>query len=86
MNASTQLNKGTKRTAWAAALACLFTLCLAPGESRAAEKVRYFSSKAVGTTSADFLNLPLGARASAMGGAYSAISEEASGRFFPKVK
>jgi hypothetical protein len=44
----------------------------------AAEDPRYFSSKAVGATAADFLNLPVGARASAMGGAYSAISEEAS--------
>ena len=79
MNASTRLNKGAKKTALAAAAACLFTLCLPPCQSQAAaEKVRYFSSKAAGTTSADFLNLPLGARASAMGGAYSAISEEAS--------
>ncbi|OGS44066.1 MAG: hypothetical protein A3J79_12380 [Elusimicrobia bacterium RIFOXYB2_FULL_62_6] len=38
----------------------------------------YFSSDAVGTTAGDFLNLPIGARASAMGGAYSAIAEEAS--------
>jgi len=44
----------------------------------AVEDPRYFSSKAVGATAADFLNLPVGARASAMGGAYSAISEEAS--------
>ena len=44
----------------------------------AVEDPRYFSSKAVGATTADFLNLPVGARASAMGGAYSAISEEAS--------
>lgn len=64
----------------AAALAAvgLFALCFTPCESRAAEKERFFSSKAAGTTSADFLNLPVGARASAMGGAYSAISEEAS--------
>ncbi len=38
----------------------------------------WFTSKAAGMTSADFLNLPIGARAAAMGGAYSAISEEAS--------
>ncbi|MBU2572774.1 MAG: PorV/PorQ family protein [Elusimicrobia bacterium] len=38
----------------------------------------YFSSNSVGTASADFLNLPIGARASAMGGAYTAVSEEAS--------
>lgn len=39
---------------------------------------RYFSANAAGTTTADFLNLPVGARAAAMGGAYSAISDEAS--------
>ncbi len=44
----------------------------------AAEDPRYFSSKAAGTTTADFLNLAAGARAAAMGGAYSAISDEAS--------
>ena len=42
----------------------------------------YFTSKAIGTTSADFLNLPIGARAAAMGGAYTAISEDASGIFW----
>ncbi|OIO01513.1 MAG: hypothetical protein AUJ51_08280 [Elusimicrobia bacterium CG1_02_56_21] len=42
------------------------------------EDPRYFDSKAVGATTADFLNLPVGARAAAMGGAYTAISEEAS--------
>lgn len=68
----------TNANAAALAAAGLFALCSAPCESRAAEKERYFSSKAAGTTSADFLNLPVGARASAMGGAYSAISEEAS--------
>ncbi|MBI4655224.1 MAG: PorV/PorQ family protein [Elusimicrobia bacterium] len=36
------------------------------------------SHEAVGKTTADFLNLPIGARAASMGGAYSAISEEAS--------
>ncbi|MDP2866472.1 MAG: hypothetical protein Q8O90_09530, partial [Elusimicrobiota bacterium] len=44
----------------------------------AAEDPRYFSSKAAGTTTADFLNLPAGARAAGMGGAYSAVSDEAS--------
>ncbi|MBU2531062.1 MAG: UPF0164 family protein [Elusimicrobia bacterium] len=44
--------------------------------SKAAET--YFNKKAIGTTSADFLNLPIGARAAAMGGAYTAISEDAS--------
>lgn len=63
----------------ALAAVCVFALlCLTPRGAGAAEKDRYFSSNAAGTTSADFLNLPVGARASAMGGAYSAISEEAS--------
>ena len=35
----------------------------------AAEDPRYFSSKAAGTATADFLNLPAGARAAGMGGA-----------------
>lgn len=60
----------------AAAAACL-AACLAAG-ARAAEDPRYFSGAAAGTTTADFLNLPVGARAAAMGGAYSAVSEEAS--------
>jgi Type IX secretion system protein PorV len=42
----------------------------------------YFNEKAIGTTSADFLNLPVGARAAAMGGAYTAISEDASAIFW----
>lgn len=56
--------------------ALLGLACAAP--LLANEDPRYFSSKAVGSTAADFLNLPVGARAAAMGGAYSAISEEAS--------
>ena len=78
MNAPTRLNNGATKTALAAVAACLFALGLAPCESRAAEAGKYFTSNAAGTTSADFLNLPVGARASAMGGAYSAISEDAS--------
>jgi hypothetical protein len=62
----------------AAAVCLLALLCLGVRQAGAAERNRYFSAKAAGTTSADFLNLPVGARASAMGGAYSAISEEAS--------
>lgn len=45
---------------------------------RALATEHYFSSKAAGTAGADFLNLPVGARAAAMGGAYSAVSDEAS--------
>ena len=61
--------------------AALAAACLALASSlplSANADPRYFSSKAVGTTTADFLNLPIGARAAAMGGAYTAISEEAS--------
>jgi len=65
------------RIALRPALAAALVLCLGAA-LRAAEEPRYFSSKAVGTTTADFLNLPVGARAAAMGGAYSAIAEEAS--------
>ena len=79
MKALTRPNNLAKRTARAAAAACLLALqCFAPDLCRAATENRFFSSKAAGTTSADFLNLPVGARASAMGGAYSAISEDAS--------
>lgn len=70
-----------KHIRWSAAAACCCALalpCLAPGEARAAAENRFFSTTAAGTTSADFLNLPIGARASAMGSAYSAISDEAS--------
>jgi hypothetical protein len=42
------------------------------------ENPNYFSSNAAGTTTADFLNLPVGARAAGMGGAFSAISDDAS--------
>lgn len=58
-----------------ALFACLLA---AAAPALAVEDPRYFSSKAAGSTTADFLNLPVGARAAAMGGAYSAISEEAS--------
>lgn len=61
----------------ALAAAGAFLLCLC-APAVAGEEPRYFSTKAAGTTTADFLNLPVGARAAAMGGAYSAISEEAS--------
>ena len=58
-----------------------FSLCLAfsfPSPLFAGEDPRYFSSRAAGSATADFLNLPAGARAAAMGGAYSAVSDEAS--------
>ncbi|MDA8131577.1 MAG: PorV/PorQ family protein [Elusimicrobia bacterium] len=58
------------------ALALLLASAAAP--LRALEDPRYFSKKAVGTTTADFLNLSVGARAAAMAGAYTAVSEEAS--------
>ncbi len=60
--------------ALAASLLCSFAV---PG-AFAATDAGYYSSKAAGTTTADFLNLPMGARAAAMGGAYSAVSDEAS--------
>lgn len=48
------------------------------GMTFASSDVSYFSRDAVGTTGADFLNLPVGARAVGLGGAYSAIAEDAS--------
>jgi len=66
----------TRQLGSAAATACL--ACALASPLFAVEDPRYFSDKAAGTTTADFLNLPVGARAAAMGGAYSAISEEAS--------
>ncbi|MFA6433096.1 MAG: PorV/PorQ family protein [Elusimicrobiales bacterium] len=79
MNAKTRLNIGAIAAARTAAAACLLALCPFPdGALAAGGKATPFTTSAAGTTSADFLNLPVGARASAMGGAYSAISEEAS--------
>jgi hypothetical protein len=59
-----------------AALAAALLACAAPRTALA--ETDYFTSRAAGMTSGDFLNLPVGARAAAMGGAYSAIAEEAS--------
>lgn len=68
-----------KAAVYTAGAVCLSAwLCLGPDESSAAQENSFFSSQAAGTTSADFLNLPVGARASAMGGAYGAVSDEAS--------
>lgn len=43
-----------------------------------ASDISYFSKEAAGTTGADFLNLPVGARAVGMAGAYSSVAEDAS--------
>ena len=43
-----------------------------------AGNISWWSKDAVGATGADFLNLPIGARAVGMGGAYSAVAEDAS--------
>jgi hypothetical protein len=59
-------------------LLALLLLPFAAGAPRAEDEPRYFSSRAAGTTAADFLNLPVGARAAGLGGAYSAVAEEAS--------
>ncbi len=59
--------------------ALAFLICISPLNLMAES---YFNKEAIGTTSADFLNLPIGARAAAMGGAYTAISEDASGIFW----
>src|SRR5580693_1619639 len=58
---------------------CLtLAFCLLPwGMSFAA-----FSSDATGTTTADFLKLGVGARADAMGGAYSAVADEATALYW----
>lgn len=67
----------TKNPIFTAAVAAALAVCLA-GPAAANKEPRYFASGAAGTTTADFLNLPVGARAAAMGGAYTAVSEEAS--------
>jgi hypothetical protein len=72
--------KGTKAGYFflsAAALAAWLTVPC-PLYAGGGQDPRYFSSNAAGTTTADFLNLPVGARASGMGGAYAAISDDAS--------
>ena len=54
------------------------TLALAAVHAGAAD----FSSSAAGTTAADFLNLGVGARAAAMGGAYSAVADDATALYW----
>ncbi|MHB0997520.1 MAG: PorV/PorQ family protein [Elusimicrobiales bacterium] len=66
-----------KNSAIHLALTAALLLAL-PLSASANEDPDYFVKSAVGTTTADFLNLPVGARAAGMGGAYSAIAEEAS--------
>lgn len=56
--------------------AIIISLCCAT--TAYAADVKNFTKEAVGTTTADFLNLPVGARAVGMAGAYSAIAEDAS--------
>lgn len=63
------------------AIHLVLAAALLPAAARAVsanEEPDYFVKSAAGTTTADFLNLPVGARAAGMGGAYSAIAEEAS--------
>lgn len=61
-------------------LSCFFTFFFLATALNAGES--YFKKEAMGSTTADFLNLPVGARAIGMGGAYTAISEEASGIYW----
>lgn len=69
------------RTAAAVAAALLLAGPTASKVSAASDE-KFFSSKAAGTSSADFLNLSVGARAAAMGGAYAAVSEDASAAYW----
>jgi len=66
-----------KHAAMQSALTAVLLLAAAV-PARAVADPPYFSNKAIGTTTADFLNLPVGARAAGMGGAYTAVSDEAS--------
>ena len=56
----------------------LLVALLLPSSGRAAD----FSSNAAGTTAADFLNLGVGGRAMGMGGAYSALANEADALYW----
>ncbi len=67
------MNKSAERLLFLAA-----ALALAAAPLRANQDPTYFTNKAEGSTTADFLNLQVGARAAAMGGAYSAVSDDAS--------
>lgn len=60
-------------------LATALTLALGASPARAGAS---FSSDAVGTVGSDFLNLGAGAKAMAMGGAYTAVAEDASGAYW----
>ncbi|OGS14022.1 MAG: hypothetical protein A2285_03275 [Elusimicrobia bacterium RIFOXYA12_FULL_57_11] len=75
------MNVFTPKKPCLAAPAALLALAFALTPAAASDP-RYFSSNAAGTTTADFLNLPVGARAAGMAGAYSAISEDASGVYW----
>jgi Type IX secretion system protein PorV len=66
----------TRRTMYRLGLAVLIALFAAAGGVQADDFAK------VGTTGADFLKLPIGARGVGMGGAFSAISNDASAMFW----
>ncbi|PIU18927.1 MAG: hypothetical protein COT18_09545 [Elusimicrobia bacterium CG08_land_8_20_14_0_20_59_10] len=73
--------KAKKAAVLLTATAALLAFAL-PQPASAGDEPPYFTADGAGTTAADFLNLPVGARAAGMGGAYSAISEDASGIYW----
>lgn len=60
----------------------LFALALLALETAPVKAGASFSSDAVGTVGSDFLNLGAGAKAMAMGGAYTAVAEDASAAYW----
>ena len=55
---------------------------LAAGSARAGEFIRLFGEENVGTASGQFMRIPVGARAVAMGKAYSALATDGSAPFW----
>ncbi|MDX2474657.1 MAG: PorV/PorQ family protein [Candidatus Krumholzibacteria bacterium] len=80
------LRRWTARSAWQSVLVVLLlstgfsTMMAAP--SRAAEFIRLFGEENVGTAGAQFLRVPVGARAVAMGKAYSALASDGATLFW----
>lgn len=66
----------------AAVLLALILVLILPASAGAGDLIRLFGEENVGTTSGLFLRIPVGARAVAMGKAYSALANDGSAPFW----
>jgi len=64
------------------AVIILFGSVAMPGQGRAGEVIRLYGEENVGTAGGQFLRIPVGARAVAMGKAYSALAHDGSALFW----